>query len=306
MSRDPRPRKDRRPQRSSTPFAFVAFCAAALFATAPAGAQDLDDLDDLDEGVVLEEVFEPGIEPNTWEVSASFGQADLAQDLLESDQIIVDVEESEDFIVADMKLAGEASFHPLIRIGRTLGRHFALEIGGGFAVGDFEQELTSDPIKLTDPLSDNEFTEEEREKGSYFSMTAALDALWYPRGEGRVQPYVIGSIGQQWMELDSVYVDGMGSSVQFGYGIGLRVVGDDLYSFRLEVRNSHSTMSFDASDKFVTVVEPNGGGLIDVELGQLDETVTEGGVNDRLDSNVEYDDTTLTTLSFTLGFVAAF
>ena len=306
MSTDPRPRKDRRHRSVPTPFAFAAFCAAALFACPPAGAQDLDDLDDLDEGVVLEEVFEPGVEPNTWEISASFGQADFAQDLLESERIIVDVEESEDFIVADMKLAGEASFHPIVRIGRTLGRNFALEVGGGFAVGDFEQELTSDPIKLTDPLSDNELTEEEREKGSYFSMTGELNALWYPRGEGRVQPYVIGSIGQQLMELDSVYVDGLSSSIQYSYGAGLRVIGDDLYSFRLEIRNSHSTLSFDASDEFVTIVEPNGGGLIDVELGQLDETVTEGGVNARLDPNVSYDDVSLSTLSFTLGFVAAF
>ena len=86
MSTVPRPRKDRRHRSVPTPLALAAFCAAALFASPPAGAQDLDDLDDLDEGVVLEEVFEPGVEPNTWEISASFGQADFAQDLLESHQ----------------------------------------------------------------------------------------------------------------------------------------------------------------------------------------------------------------------------
>ena len=331
-------RSSRHPQRRGVTACAVALVFALIASVAPPSsfAQDLDDLDDLDEGVVLEEVFEPGIEPNKWEISVLFGAKDLAQDLLEAPAIIVDIEEPGDFLVADMKLEGTQSFAPGLRMDRTFGRNFALEGAALFAVGDFEQSLTGFQRKYTDPLSENELSEEEREKGSYFQWNTELSALWYPRGEGRIQPYLIGAVGYQFMELDSVYVDGISSAPVFSYGAGLRVVGDDLYSFRLEVRNFHSTLSFDAAREFATIVAPNGGGLFDIPIFQL---VEEGeveldenfqpvdpelrelfqslGINARefiesgatlpvFSRDVSYDDTTLSSLFVSVGFVAAF
>lgn len=309
---------------------------STLVAPTTSSAQDLDDLDDLDEGVVLEEVFEPGIEPNKWEISVMFGATDLATVMLESPAIIVDIEEPGDFIMADMELTGEQSFSPGLRMSRTLGRHFALEGSAFFAVGDFEQTLTGFQQKFTDPQSDNELTEQEREKGSYFKWNTELNGIWYPRGEGRIQPYVIGGVGYQFMELDSVYVDGMSSAPVFSYGAGLRIVGDDLYSFRVEVRNFHSTQSFEAAREFATIVAPNGGGLFDIPIFQLQDfgniELDENGdpvdpeLRELFDSlgitaqeftevgaplpnftrDVEYDDTTFSSLFVSVGFVATF
>lgn len=258
--------------------------AAGLLAPGTTNAQDLDDLDDLDEGVVLEEVFEPGIEANAWEVSVMFGAMDLAQDLLEANAIIVDIEEPGDFIMADMKLAGEQSFAPGITIGRTIGRNFAIEAQAMFAVGDFEQSLVGESRKYTDPNSDNELSVEESEKGSYFQWNTSLQGLWYPRGEGRFQPYLIGGIGKQFMELDSVYIDDIASSTVFSYGAGLRIVGDDLYSFRFEVRNFQATQSFAPATRFATIVAPNGGGVFEIPT-----FVQEGGTNATITAELDED-----------------
>lgn len=263
-----------RPVHANAALALFSFAlVAGLFGLGGAGdafAQDLDDLDDLDEGVVLEEVFEPGIEPSTWELSLTFGQMDVSQELLAATGIVVDIEEPGEFITSDMALSGEQSFAPALTIGRTFGRNFALQGTAMFAVGDFEQSLTGNQRKYVDPLSENEVTELETEKGSYWQWNTSLEALWYPRGEGRIQPYLIGGVGYQFLELDSIFVANNVSAPLYSYGIGLRIVGDDLYSFRIEVRNYHSTQSFDPADEFATIVAPNGGGVFDIPVFQED------------------------------------
>ena len=238
----------------------------ALILPTAAVAQDLDDLDDLDEGVVLEEVFEPGVEPSTWELTIVFGQMDLNHDLLVMEDIIVDIEEPGEVIFNDATIGGETSFAPHLRIGRTFGRHFALEASAGFAVGDFLQSVGDDELNLAGTESENVLTEEELEKGSYFSWDTEIAALWYPRGEGRVQPYLIGAFGRNFFELDSVYANGIAQSNVFSYGLGLRVVGDDLYSFRIEVRNYHRELGFDLGTTFATVPLPNNQGLVEIPL----------------------------------------
>jgi len=241
---------------------------SGFFGPQAANAQDFDDLDDLDEGVVLEEVFEPGVEPSSWELSLTFGTMDVSQELLTVPGIVVDIEEPGEFITADMNLSGEQSFSPSVTIGRTFGRNFAIQGTALFAVGDYEQTLTGNQRKYVDPLSDNEVTELETEKGSFWQWNSSLEALWYPRGEGRIQPYLIGGFGYQLLELDSIYVSGNVSAPVYSYGIGLRIVGDDLYSFRVEVRNYQATQTFEAANRFATIVAPNGGGIFDIPVFQ--------------------------------------
>lgn len=258
---------------------FASFWAvAALLLALPATAQDIDDLDDLDEGVVLESPFEPGIEPNVWELSLNFGNVGYATTLVEADGIVVDVEDPVTALYADTALEGESSFNPQFRVGRTFGTHFALEASFGFAIGDFEQ-TASNFVSWSDPNDDNTLTEVEREKGSYFVYTQELAGVYYPRGEGRVQPYLIGSIGQSYWELDSNYVDGITDNLAFSYGAGLRIVADDLYSFRVEVRQYRQNVQFELADTFFELPNLDADGLVDFPVSRL-QTVAEANLSE--------------------------
>lgn len=240
-----------------------------LLCALPAMAQDIDDLDDLDEGVVLEDPFVYGVQPNKWGLTILFGYRDVSNTLLQAQGIIVDVEFPDDVSFADMKLTGEQSFSPQVRLSRTFGRHFGIEVGGGFSLGDFSQTIEGELTNWTDPESDNEVTETEIQSGSFWLWTGELSGVWYPRGKGVVQPYVIGGAGVDWFDIDSVYIDGASSSVAFSYGLGLKLVGDELYSIRLEVRNYHGTLENKVGATFRTLPNLSADALIDFPVSKL-------------------------------------
>jgi hypothetical protein len=221
-----------------------------LVCALPAGAQDIDDLDDLDVGVVLEDPFIAGVQPNTWGLTFLFGYRNVSNTLLQAEGIIVDVEFPDEVAFADMELKGQQSFAPQVRLSRTFGRHFALELGGGFSLGDYKQNIKSEIVNWVDPDGENEVTETETQKGSYWIWNAELSGVWYPRGKGVLQPYLIGGIGQNWFDIDTSYIDGVTSSLAFSYGLGLRIVGDELYSIRMEVRNYHTALDHAVGDTF--------------------------------------------------------
>ena len=139
---------------------------AVLLMTVIAPGAVAQDIDDLDEGVVLETPFEPGIEPGVWELSMQVGYIDFSNKFMGAEGIIIDLEDPQQAIFADMELSGASSFHPQVRVGRTLGNHFVFENSIGFAIGDFEQNVSGAQEKWTDQLGTNEFTEIEREQGS--------------------------------------------------------------------------------------------------------------------------------------------
>jgi len=304
--------------------------AVALSAMAPtAWAQDLDDLD---EGVVMETPFEAGVEPSVWEISMQIGYLNLDQVLLSANGIVVDVENPSDVIFASMDLRGELSFSPHIRVNRTFGNHFAIENTFGFAIGNFQQSVSDDQVKWTfnEQISNNTLTEQEIEAGSYFMWLHEHSVAYYPRGEGRIQPYLTAGIGSQHLYVDSDYIDGGSTSLGISYGGGLRVVGDDLYSFRIEVRNYHSTVSFDTNEQFrPDQVNLTGDGIVGFPVSHLRElaslTPEERATAERLWEQLEldqiqdidqqllvpmpiesYEDQSLASLWVSLGFVAAF
>jgi hypothetical protein len=240
-----------------------------LFCTLPALAQDIDDLDDLDEGVVLEEPFRYGVQPNSWGMTILFGYRNIANTLLQADGIVVDVEFPDEASFADMKLKGEQSFNPQARLTRTFGRNFALEAGVGFSLGDYEQSIESELTNWVDPEGENEITDTEIAKGSYWVWSGELSGVWYPRGEGVVQPYLIGGAGYDWFDIDSFYIDGGTSSLMFSYGAGLKIVGDDLFSIRLEVRNYHTSLEHAVSKTFRTLPNLSADALVDFPISEL-------------------------------------
>jgi len=235
----------------------------------PALAQDIDDLGDLDEGVVLEEPFHRGVQPNTWGLAILFGYRNVANTLLQADGIIVDVEFPDEASFADMKLKGEQSFSPQVRLTRTIGEHFGIELGGGFALGDYEQSIDSPLRNWVDPDGENDVTATETQKGSYWVWTGELSGVWYPRGRGVVQPYLIGGAGMENFDIDSDYIDGGTSSFVFSYGAGLKIVGDDLYSIRIEVRNYHTSLAHSVGQTFRRLPNLSADKLVDFPVSRL-------------------------------------
>ena len=296
-----------------------------LFCTLPALAQDIDDLDDLDEGVVLEEPFIYGVQPNSWGMTILFGYRNMANTLLQARGIIVDVEFPDEASFADMKLKGEQSFNPQVRLTRTFGRNFALEAGGGFSLGDYKQIIEGELTNWVDPEGDNDISETEIAKGSYWVWSGELSGVWYPRGMGVVQPYVIGGAGYDWFDVDSAYIDGATSSFAFSYGAGLKIVGDELYSIRLEIRNYHTSLDHAVGKTFVTLPNLGADALVDFPVSELVDRESLSpeeiaAIFEALDLNPNgledltvlpvpyssYEKETFSNLWFSLGFEAAF
>ena len=296
-----------------------------LFCTLPALAQDIDDLDDLDEGVVLEEPFVFGVQPNSWGMTFLFGYRNISNTLLEAQGIVVDVEFPDDVSFADMKLSGEQSFNPQVRLTRTFGRNFALELGGGFSIGDYKQTIEGELTNWVDPEGDNDVTETEIAKGSYWVWSGELSGVWYPRGKGVVQPYIIGGVGYDWFDIDTVYIDGATSSLAFSYGAGLKLVGDELYSIRLEIRNYHTGLAHSVGKTFRTLPNLSADALVDFPVSELvdRESLTQEEIDaifEALDLDPNgldeltvlpvpysgYEEQTFSNLWFSLGFEATF
>ena len=296
-----------------------------LLCALPAVAQDIDDLEDLDEGVVLEEPFVRGIQPNSWGLAVLFGYRDIGHTLLQAQGIVVDVEFPDEASFADMKLDGSQSFSPQMRLARTIGQHFGLELGVGFSLGDFEQSIQSGLVNWVDPEGENTVTETELQKGSYWVWSGELSGVWYPRGEGVVQPYLIGGGGFDWFDIDSVYIDGATTSTSFSYGLGLKLVGDELYSIRLEARNYHVKLEHDVARTFRTLPNLSADALVDYPISRLVDIndLSQAEIDAILDSldldNLDpstltslpvpyegYESESFTNLWFSLGFEAAF
>lgn len=296
-----------------------------LLCALPAVAQDIDDLEDLDEGVVLEEPFVRGIQPNRWSLAVLFGYRNVSNTLMQADGIVVDVEFPDEAAFADMELKGAQSFSPQVRLARTIGRHFGLELGAGFSLGDFEQTLKSGIVNWVDPEGDNVVTATELQKGSYWIWSGELSGVWYPRGEGTVQPYLIAGGGFDWFDVDSAYIAGGTTSTSFSYGLGLKLIGDELYSIRLEARNYHVGLDHDVASTFRTLPNLSADALVDypvsrlVDINDLSQAeidaILDGLDLDNLDPATltalpvpyeSFDSESFTNLWFSLGFEAAF
>ncbi len=302
-----------------TSLALVALVLIAVVPTALA-----QDLDELDEGVVVEAPFVHGIEPNVWELGLQTGYMNLDKTLLSIDNVVVDVENPIDAIFGSMSLKGQQSFSPRMFVNRTFGRHFALDNAVGFTIGDFAQSVDADSeVKWQDTNSVNELTEEELEKGSLFVWNHEHSLTYYPRGEGRVQPYLSAGAGTMTYSVDSDYIDSAKRAFTLSYGGGLRIVGDDLFSFRLDVRMYRNQIQFDPSDSFRRIVNLEGDARVDFPVSELVDTSELGltdaelrallglGPTDPIPGSLvvlidQFEERTFNNIWISVGFTAAF
>jgi hypothetical protein len=241
-------------------------CAVLTLMTVSAQAQDIDDLD---EGVALETPFELGIEPGVWELGVQIGYIDFSSRLVAAEGIIIDLENAQDAIFADMELVGDSSFQPLFRLNRSFGSHFEFVNSIGFALGDYTQKITGPQEKWKARDSSNTFTDVEVQTGSYFMWRNEHGITYYPRGRGMVQPFFTAGIGSNNFSVDSEYISGTAGSIAYSWGGGLRIVADDLFSLTLEVRNYHTSTQFEVADNYKVIPNLGADGLISFPTSAL-------------------------------------
>ncbi len=248
----------------------IAFGVCALLTLLPLSAR-AQDIDDLDEGVALETPFESGIEPNVWELGIQIGYIDFTSRLFGAKGIIVDLENAQDAIFADMEITGDSSFQPLIRINRSIGTHLELVNSIGFAIGDFNQQIIGPQEKWKSRDSSNTLTDLELQRGSYFMWRNEHGLTYYPRGRGRVQPFLTAGAGWNNFSIDSPYLAGSAGAFAFSYGGGLRIVADDLFSVTFEIRNYQTDIQFVPSDKYKVIPNLSADGQISFPTAALED-----------------------------------
>jgi hypothetical protein len=256
--------------------------------------------------VVTEKLFVPGLKRNAWQLDVQLGTLGLAKTFLKADRILVDYEsDAGSALYGNMSLQGQSSFSPQVKLGHTI-KSFSLEEGVGFAIGDFKQQVDRGSIVSPAPTNTNTLTDNEVKTGSYFMWFHETSVSWYPIVRGRLLPYVSGGVGGQYYFLDSSnYVHGTTSSLAFSTGVGLRLVGDNVLSARLEVRNYWYSVDFTPSQNFLKDVPnpdrgaPVGERLLNIPLTALDADGTAQQVT-------KYDKQSFSNLWMSVGFVAAF
>lgn len=305
---------------------------AALLLLPATVALAQDDLQELDEGVVVEEPFVPQVEGNAWELTILLGYLDLGQELVGAEGLLVDVENPQEALYGDMTLDGEStSFSPQAKVAYTLGNNFAVGAALGFAVGDYQQKV-GELESWTDPTDENNtLTENEILSGSYWMWTYEGTVDYYPLGGGgRLQPYLSGGVGQNHYFIDSRYIEGQARGLAFSVGGGLRIVGDELFNVKIEVRNYWTTVDYEPGDEWIDGGIPNlsGDGLVsfpistlvdrseltDAEyreiierLGLPDDPTTSADDLQRVPQVFEdYEERSYSNLYFSLGLTAAF
>lgn len=251
-------------QRIAIGVSAVLACVALSGTTARA-----QDIDELDEGVALETPFERGIEPGVWELGLQIGYIDLSAKLMEASGIIVDLENAQEAIFADMELDGDSGFAPLIRINRNLGTHLSFVNSIGFTIGDYTQKVTGSQEKWKSPVSTNTLTPTEIETGSYFMWRHEHGFAYYPRGRGMVQPFLTAGVGTNHFSINSKYIGGTAGNLAFSYGAGLRIVADDLFSITLEVRNYNTKIQYEVARNYKVIPNLASDGLIAFPTSQL-------------------------------------
>ena len=192
-----------------------------------------------------------------WDLSLTLGFFNMTESLMQHNNLIYKATD-EDLFYADVSLENKASFNPILRIGYNLTTWLALEMQGGITFSNYEAELTN-PYSVSPeggtPSPVLEVGEFDAEKRSSTIVIANLNALWYPLnmdgdGTGRWHPYLTGGAGIATYELDSNYIDDPASGFNVDFGLGLKMIGDDLISIRAEILYQFHTIQFEPAEYF--------------------------------------------------------
>ena len=253
------------------------------------------------------ELWVPGLESGTIELSFGFGFLDFNKILWEHDQIIYKYT-TDATSWGDVKIKGESAFNPVLRLGYNITRWFSLEAIGGVAIAEYNSTITNRRTrenKPNAPIVDNPpLGEFDAEKRSLLTLQASLNAVIYPLaiggdGSGKLHPFLTAGAGKMWYEMNSNYFDEISGANDFNFGGGVRLLADKNISIRFEVIAHFNEIEFTPAPYFTTLDE----GTVVVPLNEYPQQ-EDGSVDEQVVT--KYGTQTLSLLNWSIGIHGSF
>ena len=240
------------------------------------------------------------------EVSFTLGFLALNKVLFDQKKIIYKYTQEHTYF-GDVKLNGQSAFNPMLRLNYNLAPWIAVEPVFGLSVSEYVASIEN-PERLSNSTSETgdaglpeaveEIGEFDAENRPCISVHMGANALIYPHnygnfGRGHWHPYLIGGLHRTWLSLNSDYIDDASAMWVMNGGGGIRFVADDMISIRFELIYNHMVLDFDPAKSFAELDE--GTTLIPVYEYQ-----------GRLEKIDDFENITLNSLSWAIGFTANF
>jgi hypothetical protein len=244
------------------------------------------------------------------EISFTLGYLDLNQILFSHEKIIYKYTNEYTYF-GDIEFQGQQAFNPQLRLDYNPATWISIEPHFGITVSEYQATIANAEqlSNATESVGDEEILPEpveeigefDAENRSCISVTTGLNMLLYPHnygnfGRGHWHPYVIGGISRTWLNLNSDYIDDTAAMWMYSGGAGLRFVADDLLSVRFEIMYNRFTLDFDPSVSFTELDE----GTTNIPVYEYNDTRGEFMKVD------DFENTTLNSISWALGFTANF
>jgi len=249
--------------------------------------------------------FVPRLVPGSIECSITLGYLDLASTMVSYPGRIIYKRTNEHTYYGDVVLQGESAFNPVLRLGYVLKPWLTVEGVGGISVSEYSSKISrtvrlSNEQGATEREYDVPLGEFDAEQRSCITINGGANLVLYPFDlggghEGRWHPFLLGGLGKTWYSLNSNYTEGSTSSWTYTGGGGIRFVADELVSVRLEVLYNRSKVKFDPAESFLSLEE----GTLIIPLYELPDVGVATPVQ-------EFEEHSLSSLSWALGFTAAF
>ncbi len=121
------------------------------------------------------------------------------------------------------------------------------------------------------------------------------------RTKGRILPYLLGGVGAQYWFIDSAYINETRPALTYSIGGGIRIVGDDLFSVTLEVRDYFSKLNIRSDAIYRSnVVDPQD------DTRQINIPVTNLDAQGVEEPFAGFQKENLSSLWYAIGIVATF
>jgi hypothetical protein len=253
------------------------------------------------------EIWEPGLERGTVEISFGFGFTDYNKVLWEHDQIIYKYTTDATYW-GDVNIQSESAFNPVLRLGYMLTDWFSLEGIAGASFAAYTSTITNRRSRENKPnapiVDDPALGEFDAENRSLRTLQASLNAVVYPLSilgdaKGKLHPYVTGGVGGLWYEMNSNYFKGISQANDFNAGGGLRLLVDKNISVRFEVLAHFNTIEFTPAEYFTSLDE----GTLIVPLNEYPKR-PDGSVEEKVVT--KFDPQSLSLLNWSIGVHGSF
>ncbi len=254
-----------------------------------------------------QEIWVPAIEAGSVEISFSLGLLDLKSTLLSQEAMIYKYTDEATYW-GDITVEGDMAFNPTLSVGYNLNSWLSLEAVGGFSFSEYSSNAVNRKRRSNEENASPDFLEPalgefDMEARSLLTANAGLNAVIYylnmdGDGKGRIHPFVTGGVSNMWYSMNSNWVEGAATALDFNVGTGLRILADRNISIRMEVLYHVNSLEWTPAEYYTSRQE----GTVNVPLDAFPSTSE--GINQH---NIEsFDSNTISSLGFSLGVQGSF